>query len=364
MKLAEAWLGGPSSIFWETAVILILTIVLVFIGFLTLRTAAARKSLNCSIISRTRLLDAPESMRGKLQVIFGNEPPLSDPYVTVVEIANTGKTPIASKLFDERRSMIFNLGADIIEVLSVERTPESSPLPTINSSGSAIKIHPELITAGEVIRVSVLTRGRVQNIELTLNPLTESFKIFMRDREVWQRQQHRKLKYTRFALVVLLVVEVIGILLLANHALNNTTSALNTQISLAKNGACNGVEEAALNLSSTATDDVEHILAMLNGDSNRLIKFNDNFTDDVTYFNLQISDFSSNKTVAASLGINMKDSNLTVQEANRFLAEYKKLPKSRTFPEQHADLLQAEASSLSILKGFGGVIHECRPYVA
>jgi hypothetical protein len=362
VNLAESWLGGPLSIFWETAAIVVLTLALVFLGILTLRTIVARKSLNCSIISRTRLLDAPKSMHGKLQVVFEDAPPLTDPYMTVVEIANTGKTSIASSLFDNDRSMKFNLGTDVIEVLSVERTPESSPLPKVVSSESFIELRPELISAGEVIRASVLTSGRVQDIKLALNPLSENYKISMRDREVWQRQQARRLKLAGLTMAVLIVVEIVGLLLLATHALNTTTTALNTQISLTKNDACEGVDESALNLSSTTIDDVGYVLALFKADDNRPITLNPTFSADAAYLNVQINDFSSNTAEAAALGVNMKESNPTVQKANRFLADFEKLPKGKTFPEQEADLSQAETVSLSVLSGVSGVMSVCRSY--
>lgn len=362
--LAEAWLDAPSSIFWETAAIIVLTIVLIVIGILTLRTAVARKSLNCSVISRTRLLDAPKSMRGKLQVIFGNEPLLGDPYVTVVEIANTGKTSIASRLFDNDRSMIFDLGADVVEVLSVERTPESSPLPNIVSSGSStIELQPELVAAGEVIKASVLTRDRVQGIELTLNPLSESYKISTRDREIWQRQQARRLSVVRSTIVVLLVLELAGLWVITDHALNNANTAVNNSMSLAKINACVGVDESSANLTSTATDDVDRVLVMFSGDTSHLITVNQTFGYDIAYLNLQIVDFGHDTAVAAELSINMKESSRTVQEASRLSAVLEEFPKSKTVLQQKADLKQAEALSLQVLTDVNSVIHECRPYI-
>jgi hypothetical protein len=360
--LAEAWLGAPSSIFWETAAIVVLTVALTVIGILALRTSVARKSLNCSVISRTRLLAAPAPMRGRLQVVFGNEPPLADPYVTVVEIANTGKTSIGSRLFDNGRSMVFDLGADIIDVLSVERTPESSPLPNIVSSGSTIELQPEVIAAGEVIRASVLSRDRVHGIELTLNPLSETFKISTRDREVWQHQQARRLKFARFALAAVLVVEIVGVVLLGNHALNNASAALNTSLLVEKATTCGEVDESAVNLSSAASDQLDGVLMMFNGNKNHRIVFARSFDSDMACLKLQISDFGSNTAEAAASGVNMKDSNPAVQEANRFLADFEKLLKSKTFPQQEADLSQVETLSLPMLNGVNRVVHECSSY--
>jgi hypothetical protein len=360
---AATWLGAPSSIFWETAAIIVLTIALIAIGILTLRTSAARKSLNFSIISRTRLLDAPESMRGRLQVVFGNERPLADPYVTVVEIANTGKNSIASSLFDNNRAMIFNLGADVVEVLSVARTPESSPLPNIVSSGSTIELHREVIAAGEVIRASVLTQDRVRGIELTLNPLNESYKISTRDREVWQRQQVRRLKFVTAAMGVLAGIEIVTLFFFLSNSLSNTTAALDSSNSAMKTNVCEGVDEASLNLGGMATIQTENLMAMFNAHSTRLAKFNGGFANNTRYLNVQIGVFGSNTADAAALGINMKESSPTVQEANRLLAVFTGLTKSKTVAQQKADLLQAENLSLSVLQDVGNVMHNCRPYL-
>ena len=168
---AAAWYSASSSLFWATAALIVLTVALVVVAVLTLRITVVRKSLSFTIVSRTRLLDAPQSVRGKLQVVFADDQPLEDPYLTVIEIANTGRSSIASKLFDSDRGMVFELGADIVEVLDVKRSPESAPLPRIISRGSIIELRPELIAAGEVVKASVLTKGRVQDTKLTLNPL-------------------------------------------------------------------------------------------------------------------------------------------------------------------------------------------------
>ena len=154
------------------------------------RSLAVRKRLLVSIVSRSSLVSAPESLRSNLEVIYQKRP-IEDPCLVNVEVVNVGSTAIPSGSFDRGRSMVFDIGKQIVEILSVEQTPDSSPKPQITSHGSTFALLPELICIGEAIRAVILTAGAVTGIEVALNPFGDVV-VELKDREIWERKRARR----------------------------------------------------------------------------------------------------------------------------------------------------------------------------
>jgi hypothetical protein len=64
-------------------------------------------------------MNAPQVIRDNLKISYKDKT-LADPYVTVLEIASTGRSAIPSSSFDNGRSLQLKLAAEIETVLSVE----------------------------------------------------------------------------------------------------------------------------------------------------------------------------------------------------------------------------------------------------
>jgi len=306
-------------------------------------------------------------MRGKLQVVFADANALVDPYLTIIEIANIGRLPISSEMFDRGRGMSFELGVEVVEVLSVERTPESAPLPSIVGIGSQIELRPELIAVGEVIRASILSRDKIEGIALALDPLRDNFKVSTRDREALMRQRARRQKFMSIPLVALLIVEVIWLLTSLGQSLHSNNSAFNSVYSLARGNACEGVQESAASLTGAVVEQIRTVETVVSerGHSNPSAfdpKFAPTFASGLLILNLQISDLASTTSDAATLGINLKESKPTIQTAKRFAAILARLPASKTLGQQKTEITQAQNLSLQVLTGVRHVIPECKPH--
>jgi hypothetical protein len=189
VEFATSWYSSASALFWATLALLVVGIATGLVTVMIYRSGTIRKCLLFSIISRTRLLTAPEAMN-ELEVSYQGER-LTDPYVTAIELTNIGKSAIPSVSFDRGRGVELNLNVQILKVLAIEQRPLSAPKPSILADGTKFILEPELIARSETITVSVLTEGSVENINLIFNPFGE-VEIKIRDRVVWQRQRNRQ----------------------------------------------------------------------------------------------------------------------------------------------------------------------------
>ncbi len=204
MLSVESFTSSSSSIFWLTVALVIIAIVAGGIAFATWRSGIIRKRLLLSITSRSRLLAAPKSMRDDLEISYKNEALRGDPYVTAIELANVGKSPIKSDDFDRQRALLFSLDVPIIKVLATEHEPASAPSPTITASNDEFELKPELIAREEVIKVALLTEGRPGKLDTKFKPFGD-VDIEIRDREAWIAQRSRRRTVVGFAGAVALL---------------------------------------------------------------------------------------------------------------------------------------------------------------
>jgi hypothetical protein len=191
---------SPTSLFWLTVGILILTVVLAAISVVTWRSAIARRKIVLTIASRSQILSAPQSMRDNLQIKYKDESIQGDPYVTVIELASAGRLSIRSDDFDANRSLEFALDTQIIKHLSTEYSPHSAPNPEITVADNTFSLAPELIAKGEVIKIALLTQGRPVRVETAFSPLSD-VSIEIGDRE---EQTSKRYRQSRILSVVLL----------------------------------------------------------------------------------------------------------------------------------------------------------------
>jgi hypothetical protein len=202
MFLAAAWYSPSSPTLWADLIAIGGVIATVLVG----RQALSRRKLSCTVVSRSRLMDAPRTIRDSLKLTYQDKI-LKDPYIAALEIANTGRSAIPTVSFDNGRSLQLDLATEIQTVLSIECEPSSAMTPTIVSNGSAIELQPELIARREVIRISLLTEGNVGAATVSLNPFTD-VKVETRDREAIEE---RRRKVTSLATPLLVAFTIIAI---------------------------------------------------------------------------------------------------------------------------------------------------------
>lgn len=177
---------SASSLFWPIFSGLV-GLAAVIVGFLSWRSNLPRRRILCNVISRTRLVTAPTSVRDDLEVKFQSKL-LTNPYVVIAEVSNVGKRDISSASFTRDRGLAFQLTSPILKILTVEYEPTSAPTPQIIARDSSFELKPDLLVAGEIIKVSMLTEGPVGDISVSLNPLGD-VKVSTRDREKWLQRR-------------------------------------------------------------------------------------------------------------------------------------------------------------------------------
>lgn len=178
----------------------IVTIVAALVGIAAWRSGIIRKKLLVTIASRSRLFLAPESVREEIKLLYG-ERALENPYVTVVEILNVGKSHIRSEDFDKQRDLVFESNVPVIKVLATEYKPSSAPTPKVIADEDKISLEPELINKDELIASSLLTEGRLEELKVVLKPFGD-VGIEVIDREAQTRRRSRRMNVVLTATIV------------------------------------------------------------------------------------------------------------------------------------------------------------------
>jgi len=213
VSYASSWYTTPSALFWATFGLVLIGIATLAVTAVAWRSSLVKRRLLCSIVSCTRLLAAPEPVRGELEVRFDGQP-VNDPYVVTLEIANVGRASIPSDLFDKGRSLVFGLSAPVLKILTVEHEPSSIPAPVFLAINDKWEMKPELVAKGELIRLSFLAAGPVKGLEVTENPLTD-VSVQVRDLQTWlaQRTRRRNLLQNAVAICTGIFLSLVGIIL-------------------------------------------------------------------------------------------------------------------------------------------------------
>jgi hypothetical protein len=219
--------NSPTSLFWLTVGILVFTVVIVAIGVITWRSTTTRKKILLTITSRSQLLSAPQSMRDDLQIKLKDEPIQGNPYVTALELANVGRSPIRSDDFDSKRSLQFTLDVKIIKHLSTEHSPSSAPKPTVTATDTAFSLAPELIAKGEIIKIALLTEGKPSRVETTFSPFGE-VTIEIGDREAQAAKQRRRSRVLNTAAGATVLLAAVALIWTLTSELDKADNSLNT----------------------------------------------------------------------------------------------------------------------------------------
>jgi hypothetical protein len=201
MVFAESFTSSPFASFLVSVLIATVAIAAAIIAFVAWRSQVTRKKLLLSIMSRSRLMSVPTSMRDDLEILYQGNQLNQDPHVVAIELANVGKSPVKSDDFDRQRALSFGLDVPIIKVLSTEHAPRSAPEPTVTAVDDSFELSPELIAKGEIIKIAMLTEGRPNKVDTKFKPFGD-VDVEIRDREVWiARRERRRLQASVAALI-------------------------------------------------------------------------------------------------------------------------------------------------------------------
>lgn len=138
---------------WQFVAV-ILAILAILITYAIYRKQRRRKLLTYDIISRTPLLSNEEEVKGKLQILFEDQP-VQQVHLIVMRISNSGDVPILAT--DYERPVTFSFGEEskILTVEVVETEPDSlHALARIEDDRVALE--PTLLNQGDVITLKML----------------------------------------------------------------------------------------------------------------------------------------------------------------------------------------------------------------
>jgi hypothetical protein len=142
-----------------TVVLAVLALVLAVASLYYARRALfpPKRRLTYWVENSSRLLNATDAISGTVQVSRDGVP-LSDPYVLVVWIKNTGRYAIASEHFDQRRPLELELQAPIVE-LTAAIDAEDASVNSYTANGTRISFGPELLAKGRKVTFTALVDG-------------------------------------------------------------------------------------------------------------------------------------------------------------------------------------------------------------
>lgn len=198
--LADAWYSPTSGTFWADVLALGCIVATIIMG----RLALPRRRLSFIIVSRSRLVDAPEAMQGDLKVTY-QDSTLNNPYVVALEIVNSGRSAIPSASFDNNQCLRLGFATPILKILSIEHEPTSAPSPSVTVHDGDLELSPGLIARREVVRASLLTEGIAEEANVVRNPFND-VKIHTEDREVSEARRRRILVFGTPVIAVMTVI--------------------------------------------------------------------------------------------------------------------------------------------------------------
>jgi hypothetical protein len=324
MQLAEAWYSPTSASFWADVIALATIIATVIVG----RQALPRRRLNCTIVSRSRLMNAPRIIRDNLKVSYGDRL-LTDPYVVALEIASTGRSAIPSSSFDKDRSLQLRLEAQILTLLSTEYEPISATKPTINTDGEIIEFRPELIARREVIKLSLLTEGIVGNATVALNPFSD-VKVEVKDREATESRRRK------WFLIVPLIIGLLAIAATTTAAYLTVRYATNRTDEVAGSTLCLTIVEFA-HTTELALELADRDIIVNRASNGRIhsVKFTSSYDSDVAEFKQD-----AQYLVTGYKAFNDSETKRLSVDINHVISILPVLPKEGTGGSANRDLAQ------------------------
>lgn len=295
MRLAEAaWYSPASGSFWADIFALGCIVATVVMG----RLALARRRLSCIVVSRSRLIDAPLAMQDDLKVSYQDNL-LNNPYVVALEIANTGRSAIPTKSFDDDQSLQLNLTSSILKILSIEHEPTSAPKPTMVATASVIELKPGLIAKHEIIRASLLMEGTTRTPSVALDPFSD-VKIHVADREASEARRSKILtRGTPVAAVLTAIVIAIAAYLSVKSARTQTVAVTGDVVCISE------LEFGQSSLLAVELAYRDISVSRSRGGHIRLITFTRSYNIDVSNANYETQLFATASQALESSGVQL-----------------------------------------------------------
>ncbi|WP_367320810.1 hypothetical protein [Streptomyces sp. HUAS ZL42] len=119
-----------------------------------------KRQLLYDLESASPLVDQSGLQSGSMTIeVLCNGVALTDPYVAVVRLKNSGRHAIASEQFDRQRALEIDLNVSVVELLSADAGQHGAVISACAVSGTTISFGPELIRKGQAITLTALVEG-------------------------------------------------------------------------------------------------------------------------------------------------------------------------------------------------------------
>jgi hypothetical protein len=138
-----------------TLVITTATYVLIHVTSLANRRITYGVPVSAGLIDQSAI---QSSRRPDLHIWWRYEV-IADPYVLEVALNYRGRRVIKSDDFDKGRPFCIDVGVPIIELLEKVFDPEEAPSPSVEVSGTALRIGPDLLRKRQAMTFVILTDG-------------------------------------------------------------------------------------------------------------------------------------------------------------------------------------------------------------
>lgn len=163
-------------------------VVLAFVvSFLIYSLQRQQKKLSYAVLTANRLLTVREEIAGKIQVLYDGQP-AKDLCLLVIQLHNSGNTPIATSDYERPISLFFGDVARVLSVEIVERNP-SSIVADVSLENNRIVFTPTLLNTKDSLTVKVLlsdflgtvkSDGRIVGVkEITIAQIGDSYSKFL-----------------------------------------------------------------------------------------------------------------------------------------------------------------------------------------
>lgn len=139
----------------------ILTLLAIFVSILLYRRQRKRKSLSYKIVSCAPLLSIGEEIKNGLQILYNNKP-IQQAHLVLVEIFNSGNTPVTTKDYEHPITLKFGEQAKILTTEIAETAPPNLPA-SIKIEDEELVLLPTLLNEGD----SVTLKALIENFDET-----------------------------------------------------------------------------------------------------------------------------------------------------------------------------------------------------
>lgn len=156
VNIAGGWY--TSGTFWTGAGAVVALLGAVATVWVTFTVGSLRRRLHYGMQPAAPLLAAPDGMRSKLELHYDGLP-LANPRVITVQLTSRSRKDIPSDAYNDGQPLRLDVGAPILEILQITSVPETYPLPSVITDGTALAIGPSLIGKRHNIMITLLTDG-------------------------------------------------------------------------------------------------------------------------------------------------------------------------------------------------------------